>query len=202
MIRWKRANPPDSLTLEIYDSTNQTFIPFSRTRGDCWQFGSGSSAGQYFRQSVHKLFYLDGGVFWFNKNGEMTIPPDDGDTWVVRSAGARVPCEGNIYRFTAGGIAEGASVLVTRLDRVFPNPVRNRATISYSLGRKQKMAVSLYDVSGRRLRTLVQAVQAPGRYELQWNATDDRGRSLSAGIYFLKLETGDARSVKKAVLVR
>jgi len=203
VIRWKRENPPDSLTLEIYDSTNQTFVPYNRTRGDCWQFGSGSSVGQYFRQSVHKVFYLDGGLFWFNKNNEMTIPPDSGDIWVIRSAGPKVPCEGNIYRFsTPEGVAEVSALLVTRLCRIAPNPVRSRATISYSLGRKQKMAVSLYDVSGRRTKTLVQGVQNAGRYSLLWNGTDDKGRLLSAGIYFVKLEAGQNRSVKKAVLVR
>jgi hypothetical protein len=64
------------------------------------------------------------------------------------------------------------------------------------------MAVSLYDVSGRRLKTMVSGVQTPGRYSLTWEGADDRGRLLSAGIYFVKLETDDARSVKKAVVVR
>jgi hypothetical protein len=203
VIRWKRESPPDSLTIEVYDSTNQSFVAYNRTRGDCWQFGSGSQVGQYYRQSVHKVFYLDGGLFWFNKNNEMTIPPDSGDIWVIRSAGPKVPCAGNVYRFaTPEGIAEGSSLLVTRLTRIAPNPIRSTATISYSLSRKQRTAVSLYDVSGRRLKTLVQGIQTPGRYSLAWDGTDDKGRLLSAGVYFVKLETAEARSVKKAALVR
>ena len=44
--------------------------------------------------------------------------------------------------------------------------------------------------------------EGPRRYSLTWYDTDDSGRLLSAGIYFVKLEAGQSRSVKKAVLVR
>jgi hypothetical protein len=203
LIRWTRENPPDSLTLEVYDSTNQVFIPYNRTRGDCWQLGSGSQVGRYFNRNLHKVFYLDGGLFWFNKNNEMTIPPDSGDIWVIRSAGQKVPCAGNVYRFaTPAGIAEVSGRLVTGLTHIAPNPVRSAATICYSLGSKQRVTISLFDVSGRRVKTLVHGIQVPGRYSLTWNGTDDKGRLLSAGIYFVKLEAGQSRSVKKAVLVR
>ncbi len=200
-VNWKRET--DSLTLEVYDSTNQVFIPYDRNRGDCWHFGSGARVGKYLNQSFHKAFFLDGGYFWFNKNNEMTIPPDSGDVWVVKSAGHKVPCNGNIYQFrTPVGIDEDKSLLATRIYRIAPNPVSKRAVIHYFLKRKQKVNISVFNIAGQKKRTLLSGIKLPGRHSLAWDRTGDNGQPLSAGIYFINLKSENTTSVKKAVLVR
>ena len=202
-IKWVKQTPPDSLTIEVYDSTNQVYIPYDRNRGDCWHFGSGAKAGRYFNQSFHRGFYLDGGYFWFNRDNEMTIPPDTGDIWVVKSSGHKVPCNGNIYQFrTPVGITQAENISVSRIDRIAPNPVSKRAFIHYYLNSKQTVHISVFNITGRKVRTLLQGVRMPGRYLLVWNGTDDNGQQLSAGIYFVNLESENTRSIKKAVLVR
>jgi hypothetical protein len=202
-IRWKRVNPPDSLTIEVYDSTNCVTVPYNRTRGDCWQFGSGSQVGQYFNRTAHRLFYLDGGLFWFNRNNEMTVPPDSGDVWVIRCAGNKVPCQGNIYRFTTPvGVGEASDKLATGIYRIAPNPAVGRATIRYSLSAKQRISLAVFDISGRQVRKLADGIQLPGRYALDWNGADDRGRSVGAGIYFVKLRAGEHQATRKLVLTR
>ncbi len=201
-LRWKREAPPDSLTIEVYDSTNQVLLPYDRSRGDCWHFGSGGSAARYYNQAVHKALFLGGGYFWFNRTNEMTIPPDTGDVWVVGSAGHRVPCNDNRYRFTPVGIAEGKDVLRTGICRIVPSPASRNATVHYSLARKQRLTVSIHDIAGRKVRTLIDGVQLPGRYSLTWDRKDDVGREMSAGVYFASLRSGQTGSVKKVVLVR
>jgi hypothetical protein len=203
VIRWKRDNPPDSLTLEVYDSTNHVYIPYGRDRGDCWSLGSGATAGRYFRRSVHKSFFLDGGVFWFNKNNEMTIPPDTGDVWTIRGIGHRVPCDGNVYVFTTPtGIAETRDRLITGLNQVYPNPSQGQALITFSLASKQRVQLVVFDIAGRKLRTLADEIRLPGRHVLTWDGTDDRRRPLSAGIYFIRLRSDRRTSERKLVLMR
>ncbi len=202
LVGWVRDAQNDSLTLDVYDVTNSVAIPYDRNRGDCWHLGTGSNAGRYYDQVRHQVFYLGGGFFWFDRLRQMTVPPGPGDTWAVRSAGHRVPCQGNRYRFsTPTGIAEASGRLLTGIHRVAPNPVARRAFISYSLGAKQHTDIAVYNTVGRRVRTLASGILPPGHHTLSWDGTDDAGRRLSTGVYFCRLETDTDRSIRKLVLV-
>jgi len=64
------------------------------------------------------------------------------------------------------------------------------------------VVLRVHDLTGRVVRTLVNARQQPGRYSLSWNGRDDQGRLLGNGVYFCKLATGDYRSTRKLVLTR
>jgi hypothetical protein len=204
VLRWTRVTPPDSLTIEVYDSTNRVYIPFERVRGDNWQFGSGGRATRFFNPTTHRGFYLSGGYFNFNQNNEMTQPPDTGDVWVIRSAGHRVPCAGNIWQFmTPTGIAEanGATSALRPGLRLGPNPARARVTINYVLPLKQRTAIDILDISGRRVGMLQDGIRAAGRYSLEWNGTDARGKRLGSGIYFVRLLTAQTEVIEKVVLI-
>jgi flagellar hook assembly protein FlgD len=72
-----------------------------------------------------------------------------------------------------------------------PSPVRSGATIAFTLpddatGAAARLAV--FGVDGRRVRALAAGVMSPGRHELSWDATDERGARVPAGVYFLSLE--------------
>ena len=92
--------------------------------------------------------------------------------------------------------------LVTRLERVVPNPFRSQLVIRYSLAAEGLVVLRVHDLTGRVVRTLVNARQQPGRYSLSWNGRDDQGRLLGNGVYFCKLATGSYRSTRKLVLTR
>ncbi|NPV14376.1 T9SS type A sorting domain-containing protein [candidate division WOR-3 bacterium] len=76
-----------------------------------------------------------------------------------------------------------------RLLRVFPNPCRNRTTIFYSLAQPSFVSLGLFDISGRKVKTLLEKEQATGWYALTWDGTDDRGNNVRSGVYFLHLKT-------------
>jgi hypothetical protein len=97
-------------------------------------------------------------------------------------------------------VAEAGGHHVTRIWRIAPNPSCGRTTVSYSLGAKQRVSLAVFNVAGQKVSTLADGVRLPGRYSLVWDGTDDNGRSVSAGIYFVKLEADRTRSVKKAVV--
>jgi len=96
--------------------------------------------------------------------------------------------------------AEGQ--FVTRLYQPVPNPVRSRVTIRYSLSAQSNVSLTLHDLTGRVVRTLVNAGGGPGRYSVVWRGNDDRGRELAPGIYFCRFVAGDISSTEKLVLQR
>ena len=94
----------------------------------------------------------------------------------------------------------GGHVLKTRLDRPMPNPARTRVAIRYSLGSQCQTFLQVHDLTGRVVKTLCASSQKRGAYSVTWNGTDDHGRSLAHGVYFVRLTAGDYRATEKVVL--
>ena len=84
----------------------------------------------------------------------------------------------------------------------YPNPFNPRTSISYSLPENTRVSIRVYDVSSRAVRTLIDMQQTAGRHTTTWNGTDEGGRRVSSGIYFIRLEAGDFRKTRKITLVR
>jgi parallel beta-helix repeat protein len=102
-----------------------------------------------------------------------------------------------------GGQQSAGSValrLVTGLDRVSPMPMRSTARIPFQVARSGQVALSIADASGRLVRTLMRGERGAGRYNVTWDRHDDRGRSVSAGVYFCTLTVDNQRFRRKVVL--
>jgi len=81
-----------------------------------------------------------------------------------------------------------------------PNPFRNAMLIQYSFSNTISVIMDVYDVTGRRVRSLLSGVQAAGLHELTWDAKDENGATLPGGVYFLSLETTAAECVVQKVI--
>jgi hypothetical protein len=92
--------------------------------------------------------------------------------------------------------------LVTRLYLPQPNPFRAALTLRYSLAAEGQVLLRMHDLTGRAVRTIANGVVRPGRYSVNWNGTDDRGRKLARGVYFCRFTAGDYRATEKLVLQR
>ncbi len=89
-------------------------------------------------------------------------------------------------RFAAGG-----SYVLER-PTMFPNPIRERATLSWSLAESGLLKVGIYDVNGRRVRSLVHDPEAQaGTHHLMIERRDARGEPIAAGVYFYRIESAD-----------
>ncbi|MCX7995206.1 MAG: S8 family serine peptidase [candidate division WOR-3 bacterium] len=82
------------------------------------------------------------------------------------------------------------------------NPVRGNARLMYSVPAPVRVKLVVYDVTGRKVGTLVDSDVKPGQYEFVWNNKDDTGRQLGTGIYFIKFEAGGFNKVEKVILLR
>jgi hypothetical protein len=78
----------------------------------------------------------------------------------------------------------------------YPNPFQSRTIISYQLPANSDVELSVYDISGRKVATLVNERQLADRYEVEWNA-----EGMNSGIYFCELKTSQGRQVMKMIFV-
>lgn len=85
-----------------------------------------------------------------------------------------------------------------------PNPFNNGTLIRFSVGTKHvshPVQLELFDVMGRRIRTLVNEIQNPGMHRIYWDGNNKDGRPAPTGIYFVRLKAGTHLLVKKMLKV-
>lgn len=83
-----------------------------------------------------------------------------------------------------------------------PNPFSPGTDILFELAREGVAELSIFDVAGRKVRTLVAGARPAGSHRVAWDGRDDAGRRLAAGTYFYRLLTADGTSLRKMTLLR
>ncbi|MGH7491012.1 MAG: right-handed parallel beta-helix repeat-containing protein [bacterium] len=89
-----------------------------------------------------------------------------------------------------------------QLAQNYPNPFNPETSISYQLPKASQVSVTIYNLVGQRLRTLVHAHQAAGNYRLIWNGKDEAGEIVPSGTYLCRLQAGDFVQTRKMSLLR
>ncbi|MFH1070972.1 MAG: carboxypeptidase regulatory-like domain-containing protein, partial [Candidatus Glassbacteria bacterium] len=84
----------------------------------------------------------------------------------------------------------------------YPNPFNPSTTISYTIADPAQVALTIFDLRGRKVATLVDRQQEEGDYTVQWDGKDSEGRTLSSGIYFYRLKSGAEVATRKMVLLK
>jgi hypothetical protein len=92
--------------------------------------------------------------------------------------------------------------LKTMLGVMYPNPGMRVMNIRYQVASGSDISLCVYDAAGRLVRTIVDGACEPGYYTQVWNARDDLGRRVPAGIYFVQFQVGDYNKVNKVVLLK
>jgi choice-of-anchor B domain-containing protein len=93
----------------------------------------------------------------------------------------------------------GASSVVSM--RNYPNPFNPSTTISYELTTSGQVTLVVFDVGGRRIRTLVNETQQAGRHVAAWDGTDSDGGRIASGVYLCRLETPSRTETLKVTLI-
>ncbi|MDD5765398.1 MAG: T9SS type A sorting domain-containing protein [Candidatus Marinimicrobia bacterium] len=84
----------------------------------------------------------------------------------------------------------------------FPNPFNASTRIRYRIVSEGSVHISIYDLKGSLVKTLVNVHQSTGLYEMDWNGTDRFGQSVASGVYFLRIESDHSTRNRKILLVR
>jgi beta-glucanase (GH16 family) len=155
-----------------------------------------------------------------NETGDIAVPVTGGwQAWTTVSATATLTVGTQVMRFVpttdgfnvnyfevasvpvgvlASGPPAGAVLFPCR-----PNPFNPSTTISYSLDDRRGVRLGIYDVSGRLIKMLVNAVASDaGRHEIVWNGRDETGREVSSGTYFYRLDAGGYTETREMVLLK
>jgi len=88
------------------------------------------------------------------------------------------------------------------LQQNYPNPFNPETVIEYTLAAPAYVKLHVFDVLGRRVRTLVESPQPAGSHRRVWDGTDQAGRPVATGVYFYRLDTGSERVARRMVLLR
>jgi hypothetical protein len=99
-------------------------------------------------------------------------------------------------------LPEDAAISGFQLLPNYPNPFNPSTTIAYSLEKAGMVVLTIYDVTGKKVRILINQPMPAGDYSVEWNGLDDLGRSVPSGTYYYTLGCGAFKSTKKMVLVR
>tara|TARA_B100000686_G_scaffold30848_1_gene31694 strand:- start:19775 stop:28831 length:9057 start_codon:yes stop_codon:yes gene_type:complete len=91
---------------------------------------------------------------------------------------------------------------VFALHQNYPNPFNPVTNIIYDIPDASDVRITIYNIAGQKVRTLVQDQHDPGRYRIIWNATNDYGQPVASGMYFYRIMAKDFVSVKKLILMK
>jgi len=91
---------------------------------------------------------------------------------------------------------------VNQLNAAYPNPFNPSTNISFSLKADQHANISIYNIKGQRVNTLVNEVLPAGHHRVVWNGDNSDGRQIGSGIYFIRMQTPGYTKVEKAVLIK
>ncbi|MCB9503826.1 MAG: T9SS type A sorting domain-containing protein [Deferribacteres bacterium] len=144
--------------------------------------------------------------YYMHKDGRTILKPGDtiGICGMVETPiddwGIDMTTGGSIVIGQSVGVAENTSTAEIErfvLSQNYPNPFNPTTTISYQLPQKSHVELTIYNISGQRIETLVTGQQAVGSYEYKW-----RANGLPSGVYFFRLTAGREFVQKKLILLK
>jgi hypothetical protein len=99
------------------------------------------------------------------------------------------------------GVAESLPTSYS-LGQNYPNPFNPSAEIPFALPADAHVELSVFNVLGQRVTTLVNADMPAGNHVVTWSGTDDQGQSVASGVYFYRMVTDDFTDARKMMLLK
>jgi hypothetical protein len=180
-----------------------------------WANQAGDGAEIHFSASTPDITYSDIGGGW---EGEGNIDADplfcDVSNMNFELA-ALSPCAGT-GRDGADIGAHGIGCATTDVDaptpddlpatfnlsRNYPNPFNPATVIEYTLPERASVRLTIHNILGQKIRTLVDQTQPAGTHTAVWDGIDQSDHTVASGVYFYRIEAGDFTDTRKMVLVR
>ena len=119
------------------------------------------------------------------------------------SSGGILYWEDNIIlTMDALGVDQGSVPTAYSLSDAYPNPFNPVTKFNYEVPNTEHVSIDIYSLTGRHIKSLVNSIQNPGYKTVQWNATNDSGQPVSAGVYIYTIQAGVFRDKKKVILLK
>ncbi|RKX30837.1 MAG: hypothetical protein DRP46_04605 [Candidatus Zixiibacteriota bacterium] len=88
------------------------------------------------------------------------------------------------------------------LGQNYPNPFNPNTKMEFAVPQNSHVNISVFNILGQKIATLVDGEYAPGYYSVDWDATSDNGSEVASGIYFYRIEANNFSNTKKLMLIR
>jgi len=89
-----------------------------------------------------------------------------------------------------------------KVNQAFPNPFNPVTTVKISIDLPQQLTVRVFDITGRRLKTLIDSHLSAGEYTIAWDGTNRNNLPVASGVYFLQIKSHELNSIQKLLLTR
>jgi hypothetical protein len=194
---------------EDYKNFKHTYNSFNNARTAVYNAGGNSANWDYI-----------GKIYLYNKagdsnNSDYDFQTGDHDGYAIcygRSSSSALPKNASsitietepVLLSVTGIDNEEISVLPKSfsLAQNYPNPFNPTTTISYSIPESENVKLTIYNVNGQLIKTLVNEQKDAGSYNTLWNGKDESGNSVSSGVYFYRIKAGDFTTAKRMLLVK
>jgi len=103
---------------------------------------------------------------------------------------------------TPTGVQDDQSTLTNSLSANRPNPFQLSTSLGYTLSRECAVHISIFSVSGRRVRSLFQGRKPAGPHGIVWDGKDENGNLMPSGVYWCHLEAGSFQVSRRMALIR
>jgi hypothetical protein len=136
----------------------------------------------------------------FSSQGEDTSYgryPDGADTWQFMNP---TPGMANTVELSLNNNIVMPDQYI--LHQSYPNPFNPVTTLRYDLPENSFVNITIYDMLGKEIKTLINQTQDAGYRSVIWNATNNYGKPVSAGIYLYQIQAGEYMQTKKMVLLK
>ncbi|MBU1698678.1 MAG: T9SS type A sorting domain-containing protein [Candidatus Eisenbacteria bacterium] len=102
---------------------------------------------------------------------------------------------------SSSDVGEAPIRLSFRMGDISPNPSNGKAQIRYAVPAQTVMDLSVYDISGRLIRTLIHGAVDPGEHQLNWDGRTNAGHAAGSGIYFLRMQAPGFTQIRQMAIV-
>jgi hypothetical protein len=129
----------------------------------------------------------------------------DGEPYLVQdifALGTPVPLQGYNDPTGAEGSLIASPLGETGFTGTYPNPFGRDVTLAFTLGRQERVSITIYDGRGARVCSVFNGSRPAGRHQVAWDGRDDGGRRVAAGVYYVQLVSGKYHSARNVVLLK
>ncbi|SVC69919.1 uncharacterized protein METZ01_LOCUS322773, partial [marine metagenome] len=108
----------------------------------------------------------------------------------------------NLYPITTLANEDGPSKINYSIHQNYPNPFNSTTTLHYDIPENAMVNITIYNMLGRKVKTLMNQTQDAGYKSVIWDATNYYGKPVSAGIYLYQIQAGEYIRTMKMVLLK
>ena len=173
-----------------------------------WTCGSVTKSGTITIWANWSISFNQFTIGYSYPNDEMTIDgtfnqagDEASGTWTAVMYGTT--CSGD-WEATFTDVEESQNSTPTRFKMAqnYPNPFNSATTISYDISKITNVELTIFNILGQKIETLVNCRQPAGGYQIQWHGQDSAGREMASGIYFYRLKAGEFVQIRKMILMK